>query len=144
MSPVTPRVSARSLKTHIATVELPACAAAVDIVSKPVFVAPANIVIVSATLVGEAAAVGQGAAPNISTWTLQRRLGAVIVALASIVFNAVTVFPAAYTPYSIGAGLGLGVAIPAGTLICIDVDNAGTAQTPICLVEVEYWINEDV
>ncbi len=142
--PVTPRVSARSLKTHIATVELPACAAAVDIVSKPVFEARTNIVITDARIAGEAAAVGQGVAPNISIWTLQRRLGAAIVALASIEFNDVTVFPDAYTPYSIGADLGLGVAIPAGTLICIDVDNAGTAQTPICLVEVEYWINEDV
>ena len=142
--PVTPRVSARSLKTHIATVELPACAAAVDIVSKPVFEARTNIVITDVRIVGEAAAVGHGAAPNISTWTLQRRLGAVIVALASVVFNNVTVFPAAFTPYSIGAGLGLGVAIPAGTLICLAVDNAGTAGTPRSIAEVEYWINEDV
>ena len=141
--PVTPRVSTRSLKTHIATAEVPACGAAVDVVSKPIFVARNNIVITDVRIVGEVAAVGHGVAPNTSTWTLQRRIGATPVTLTSVIFNNITLFPAAFTPFVVG-GLGQGIAVPAGTLICIDINNEGTAQTPRAMVNVEFWINEDV
>lgn len=143
MSPVTPRVMARSAKTKIATAIAPACLAGVDIASQHIFVAPTDIVIRRATIVGRAAAAGIDAG-NTSVWTLQRRLGAVETTLASVTFNNVLAFPAAFTPFSLGVELGTGFRIPAGTLLCFTATNGATAATPETLVQVEYWTDEDV
>ena len=143
MSPVTPRVSATSLKTHVARAKAATCAAGVDLASQPIFVAPFNIVISKATITGMAASAGIDAG-NTSVWVLQRRLAAVEVALQTVTFNNVRTFPAAFTPYSMGVELGTGFVIPAGTLICFTVTNGATAATPETLVEIEYWINENV
>ena len=143
MSPVTPRVMAQSAKTHIVTVAVPACAAGVDITSQPLFVAPADIVIVAATLVGIAAAVGVDAA-NTSVWELETRLGAVQTSLETETFNNVNTFPAAYTPREVADPGSLGVRVADGALVCLNVTNGATAATPVCLLQIEYWINEDV
>lgn len=140
--PVTPRVSAESLKTHLVTAKAAACVAGVDLASQPIFVAPYDIVIKKAVIVGMAAAVGIDAG-NTSVWVLQTRLAGVETALATVTFNNVVLFPAAFTPYSLGV-VAIGVKIPQGTLLCFTVTNGATAATPETLVEVEYWINEDV
>ena len=143
MSPVVPRHMSQSAKTHIVRAAVPACAAGVDIASQPLFVAPADIVIVAATLVGQAAAVGIDAA-NTSVWELETRLGAAQVALESETFNNLNTFPAAFTPLIVADPGDLGVRIAAGTLICLNVTNGATAATPNALVQIAYWINEDV
>ena len=140
--PVTPRVSAFSLKTHKSEAVIPAPGAGVDVESRFLFVAPLNIVISKITLVGRAAAVGIAAAPNTSTWVLERRAGAVIVDLAEEVFDDVNVFPDAFIPHVIDVGMGINI-LP-GTIIGLTVTNGGTAAPPETLVQVEYWINEDV
>ena len=141
--PVVPRHMSQSAKTHIVTAEIPACGAGVDIASQPIFVPATNIVIVSATLVGTAAGVGIDAA-NTSVWELETRLGAARVALESETFNNVNTFPAAFTPLEVADPGASGIRIPAGTLIALNVTNGATAATPVCLLQLEYWINEDV
>ena len=141
--PVTPRVSAESLKTHLVTAKAAACVAGADLASQPIFVAPYDIVIKRAIIVGMAAAAGIDAG-NTSVWVLQTRLAGVETPLASITFNNVVLFPAAFTPFSIGADLGTGFRVPQGTLLCFTVTNGATAATPETLVVLEYWINEDV
>ncbi len=141
--PVTPRVSSKSLKTHKAIAIAPACAAGVDIASQAIFVAPANIVIDRAVIAGRAASAGIDAA-NTSVWVLQTRLAGVETALESVTFNNILAFPAAFTPFEVVSPGGIGIPIPAGTIIAFTVTNGATAETPETLVQIEYWINENV
>ena len=141
--PVVPRHMSQSAKTHIVTAEIPACLAGVDIASQPLFVAPADIVIVAATLVGIAAAAGIDAA-NTSVWELETRLGAVQTAIESETFNNVNVFPAAYTPLEVADPGSVGAEVADGALVCLNVTNGATAATPASLLQIEYWINEDL
>lgn len=140
--PVTPRVSAQTLKTHIESKFAVACAAGVGITSEPIFRAPTNIRISKISLIGMAASVGIDGA-NPSVWVIQTRLAAVVATLATVTFNNVLVFPAAFTPYTFVISP-LGISVPRDTLLCFTVANTGTAATPRTLVQVEYWINEDV
>ena len=141
--PVVPKHASLSLKSRIVTAVAPACVAGADIASQAIFVAPANIVISKATIVGRAASVGIDAA-NTSVWILQTRLAGVETTLHSVTFNNVLAFPAAFTPYALGVALGTGFRIPRDTLLCFTVTNGVTAATPETLVQIEYWINEDV
>ena len=140
--PTTPRVSAESLKSGRVSARAPLRTAGTSHTSQPIFIAPYDIVIKKATIVGMAASAGIDAG-NTSVWVLQKRLAGTETSLASITFNNVVLFPAAFTPYSLGVAA-IGIKIPQGTLLCFTVTNGTTAATPETLVEVEYWINEDL
>lgn len=141
--PVTPKASAESLKTHIVQYQLVDLAAGAGLDTAPLFVAPYDIELSDIQIIGLGAAAGIDAG-NTSVWSLRRTLGATSTVIQSYTFNNVNPFPAAKTPFSIGVPADATARIPAGTLLTLNIVNGTTANLPACLVQISYWINEDV
>ena len=134
---ITPRNLADSAKTHIITTLCTVCAVGVDIADMPIFRAPKNIIIVEAGIIPLAAYTGHA---DGSAWAIEK--GA--TSIAGKTFNAT----ADSTPPDVGAYASLGAISNAnlleGDVVTFSVTNGAGAASPICVVQVEYIVDEDV
>ena len=134
---ITPRNLADSAKTHIITALCTACSVGVDIADMPIFRAPKNITIVEVGIIPLATYTGHA---DGSVWAIEKGS----TAIAGDTYNATE----GSTPPEVGAYASLGTISNAdlleGDVVTFSVTNGAGAASPICVVQVEYIIDEDV
>lgn len=130
---ITPRNLSDSAKTHTATVIVPANSAGVDVADIPFFRLPKDATIVEVGILPQATYTGHA---DGSVWLVK----AGSTAIATATYTAVAVPPTLGTYAPFGAVTNADQL--EGTVLTYSVTNGALAATPLCVLQVEYTINE--
>lgn len=134
---ITPKNMADSAKTHIITFMTAALTAGSDVTDFPAFRAPKDIIITEIGIMPIATYTGHA---DKSTWLFEN--GSDAVATKEYTATEGYTPPAKNTYDSMGAITAANKKMSEGDVLSYSITNGTGAATPICMVQIEYIIDE--
>ena len=134
---ITPKNMADSSKTHIVNFMTAALSAGSDVADFPAFRAPKDIEIIEIGIMPTATYTGHA---DKSTWLFEN--GSSAIATKEYTATEGHTPPSANTYDSMGAITAANKKMSEGDILSYSITNGAGAATPICMVQIEYIVDE--